>query len=102
MIIHKLSLLFNLSSKWENPMNIKEINASITTQTKKCLSKWGEITLEGLPAEIPQNSPLVKEFKNSVHDVTGIYPQIIGFKGWSDTALFINEAGVPAINFGLP
>lgn len=77
-----------------------EIDVSIATQIKSCSSKYGEVTLEGLPAEISQNSLVVEKFNQSIKEVTGTFPKIVGFKGWTDAALFVNDGGIPAINFG--
>lgn len=77
-----------------------ELTVEMSTILKHYPWKWGEVTLDGLPREISKDNILVKTLRRNVKMVTGKYPKIRGSKGWSDSALFTNEANIPAVNFG--
>jgi succinyl-diaminopimelate desuccinylase len=58
-----------------------------------------EIVDSGMPFEVPADAPLVRTMVAAVDEVTGIEPEVIGFRGASD-ARFLAEAGAEVIVFG--
>jgi acetylornithine deacetylase/succinyl-diaminopimelate desuccinylase len=77
-----------------------ELDAEVTTTFRRCPWRWGEVTLVGLPSEIPEHNEIVSALRQNMKVVTGNYPKIVGSKGWADAALLVNEADIPAVMFG--
>lgn len=51
------------------------------------------------PLEIGENEPIVTCLKEAYEKIMGNSVTIGGFSGWTDAAI-LNDAGIPAINFG--
>jgi acetylornithine deacetylase/succinyl-diaminopimelate desuccinylase len=69
--------------------------------TKKSYQwKWGRVIAKPYPAEISKDSRIVKVLRRNTKHVIGKNPKIVGFKGWADSALFINDARIPTAQFG--
>ncbi|HPI97796.1 MAG TPA: M20/M25/M40 family metallo-hydrolase, partial [Synergistales bacterium] len=51
------------------------------------------------PLEIREDLPIVGSLKKAFSQTLGEPPRISGFSGWADSAI-MNDAGIPAVNFG--
>ncbi len=98
-----------------NPEDLKEIvngvlqklrkkdpafDAEVTIKVKRCSWRWGEVVLEALPRVVSKDSMIVKVLKRNLKRVIGKYPKFVCSKGWGDSSLLVNEANIPAVEFG--
>ena len=54
----------------------------------------------GQPAEIPTDLEPVRRLADAIHEVTGKTNLIQGSPYWSETSVFVNELGIPAVYCG--
>jgi len=55
---------------------------------------------EGSPMEIAASEAIVKKLQLAVREVKKIEPKMVGAPYWTDAALFVNNAAIPACLFG--